>query len=375
MSFVKVVEHGTLYANPLPHLRSRQAYFPNAAQLPDGTLAAACVVGEAFESVDQKTHLFLSRDGGRTWEPAGPLFPGSLGSKPTCDTAKITALPDGRLAALGYAFDRSDPERPLGNPATGGLLHSEAFFVTTTGKDPRSWTTPRVIPNTLGGPVEASGPLVALAGGQWATPIANFYDWEGRCAKGLQGRLLRSDDQGRTWNDRVVTLRFPGDRTTVWEQRLCELEPGHLLVISWNEDLANNRRLPNHVAFSKDNGLSFGPPVSTGIMGQTASAAYLGKGKVLALHCLRRDTDAPGVYACLVDVAKGGWQVLEQERVWAPALPIRADKTLADVFAFVKFGQPSAIRLADGDHLMVHWQIEDGQGKILWTRLRIEVPR
>lgn len=33
----------------------------------------------------------------------------------------LCELPDGRLAALGYAYIRSNPDLPIGNPETGGI--------------------------------------------------------------------------------------------------------------------------------------------------------------------------------------------------------------------------------------------------------------
>ena len=52
-------------------------------------------------------------------------------------------------------------------------------------------------------------------------------------------------------------MEFPERNTTVWEQRLCELENGNLVVIAWNEVLATGERLPNHYAISEDDGKSF----------------------------------------------------------------------------------------------------------------------
>jgi len=44
---------------------------------------------------------------------------------------------------------------------------------------------------------------------------------------------------------------------------------------------------------------------------------------------------------------------------------------VAEIFSFLKFGQPSAIRLADGDILMSHWFCEDGMYKTCATRIKL----
>ena len=49
---MKVINSSIIYENPLPQLRSRHSFFPNITELNDGRLAAAFVIGEAFESID-----------------------------------------------------------------------------------------------------------------------------------------------------------------------------------------------------------------------------------------------------------------------------------------------------------------------------------
>ena len=93
--------------------------------------------------------------------------------------------------------------------------------------------------------------------------------------------------------------------------------------------------------------------------------------KVLTLHAIRRDTDRPGIYACIADVAGDRWNLLEQECVWEPNTPILKNARVAEIFAFLKFGQPGAIRLADGHILMSHWHCEEGVYKTRATRIEI----
>ena len=367
---MKVVETSIIYENPKPSLRSRGAAFPNLCQLADGRILADQQIGEAFESVDGASHLCESLDGGATWSEPWKMFDNSRDAVAVSESSKVTLLPDGRLIALGYQFFRHDPELALGNPETGGLLDDEIFF-SISGDNGRTWSDRVSVDCAWGKHVEASAPVSVLRDGSWATPITGFAKWDGTMSARNCGRLLRSYDGGKTWNDDTVCMEFPGDTVTCFEQRMCQLEDGTLVVIGWNEDTVTGERLPNHITFSYDNGKTFTAPVSTGIGGQASSIMALEGTKVLTIHSIRRDSDRPGVYACIADVAGGKWELLEQHILWEPETPIVGDKKAIAIFAFVKFGQPSAIRLPDGDFLMTHWYYQDGLYKTCATRFRL----
>ena len=368
---LNVIDYGILYENPLPQLRSRNGYFPSIVVLDDGTLLASFAVGEAFESVDLTTVLSKSSDEGKTWTYLGPIYDKSRADVAVSDFFKITNAGGGRLIAFGYEYLRENSELPIGNPETGGVLESRMVFLESFDEG-NTWDNISLIPSTFAEPIEASAPITVLKNGTLVSPIANFFNWDGQCSAGLHGRLLRTEDEGKTWDDSVITMEFPGRNTAIWEQRLCELENGNLILIAWNEVLETGERLPNHYVISKDGGRSFNKPLSTGIMGQASNIMHIGDNKVLALHCIRRDTDRPGIYGYIVDLAKGKWDILSKEIIWEPQVPVKADNSMAAVFAFLKFGQPSAVKLKDGNYLITNWFVEDGRGKIAWHRLKIE---
>lgn len=367
---MKAISTNIIYENPLPQLRAVNSAFPFLCELEDGTLLASHQMGQAFESVDGTSYLSESTDGGVTWSKPRQMFDKSAETVPLNDNCKITRLPDGSLVALGYRFFREDPELPLGNPDTGGLLSDEIFF-SRSFDGGKTWTACQPVPCAWGNHVEASAPITVLTDGSWATPITGFAKWDGTAAGRNCGRLLRSYDQGKTWNDDAVCMAFPGDSVTCFEQRLTELADGTLVVIGWNEDMKTGQRLPNHITFSHDGGKTFSSPVSTGIGGQASFVMALEDTKVLTLHAIRRDTDRPGIYACIADVAGDQWQLLEQECVWEPNTPVLKNARVAEIFAFLKFGQPGAIRLRDGDILVSHWHCEEGVYKTRATRIRL----
>lgn len=350
-----------IYENPLPQLRSRQAAFPNICQLPDGSLLAAYVIGEAFESVDCTSYTSRSTDGGKTWSAPKMMFDRAQFGRPFSDSCKVTVLPDGRILALGYAYFRDNPELPVGNPATGGLLDDFVFY-SVSDDNGETWSRLSMIDCAWGPHVEASAPLYVLHDGTWITPITGFPAWDGTMTGPMAGRALRSCDQGKTWSDDAVCMIFD-DPVTCYEQRMCQLASGALICIGWNENTITGQRLNNHFTVSYDNGITWSKPIPTGIQGQASSVCAIGGEKLLALHAVRRDTDRPGIYGCIVDFSDRTWNTLEQVCLWEPAVPMVKDTKMAEIFSFLKFGQPGATVLADGSVVMSFWYAQDGQYK------------
>jgi hypothetical protein len=371
MKLINVIDRGVIYENPLPQLKSRHGYFPSVQQLPDKSIIAAYVKGEAFESVDQTTVMARSFNGGKIWSHDSQIYNKSHGDFPLIDYLKITYVGGDKLVAIGYEYLRKDVSLPIGNPKTGGVLDDNVIFLKSEnlGTD---WSNPIIIKTSFKEPVEASAPLTVLKDDSWVTPIANFPNWEGVIEEGYHGRLLRTNDNGATWDDSTVTMEFPRRSVTIYEQRLCQLQDsGTIVVIAWNEDVRNGKRLANHYALSHDNGYTFEEPKSTGIMGQASSVMCIGKDRVLALHSIRRDTDRPGIYGYIVNLSRYDWDIEDGGILWEPDTPVSKNIRMAEIFSCLKFGQPSAIKLFDGTYMMVHWAIEGGQGKILWTKLAI----
>ena len=185
------------------------------------------------------------------------------------------------------------------------------------------------------------------------------------------GRLLRSYDQGATWNDDVICMAFPGDTVYCYEQRMCVLGNGDLVVIGWNEDAVSGQRLNNHVTISADCGQSFSAPMDTGVRGQASSIISLGGQRTLSLHAVRRDTEDVGIYACIADLAGGKWKKESCERIWSPRAPMSRVKGMAEVFSMLKFGQPGALRLSEKRVLVFFWMCEEGVYKTCCMTLEL----
>ena len=367
---MRVLFTENIFINPLPQLKGIHSMFPYVCELPDGALMATHVIGEAFESIDSTAHVSFSYDGGKTWSEPVAMFDKSEFDVPVSDYCKACVLPDGRLMALGYAFLRNDTSLPEGNPETGGLL-DDFVFCAFSDDNGKSWGKMQEIPCEWGHHVEASAPALVLKDGTLITPIAPFPAWDGTQTLPLSGKALRSCDNGKTWDDSSACMNFGGEKVISYEQRMCQLDSGKVICIAWNEDIKTGERLCNHYTVSDDNGKTWSKPESTGIMGQSSSLCAIGGEKILAVHSKRRDTDKPGIYGYIVDFSNGKWDIEEELLIWEPKTPMVKIAHFAEVFSFIKFGQPGAVKLSDGSVIVSHWYSEDGQYQTAVTKLEL----
>ncbi len=363
---MRIINSSVIYENPLPQLVSRHSFFPFLCELEDGVIAAVYAIGQAFESVDSSSYISFSYDKGKTWSEPLRMFEDCEDT----DYCKATTLPDGRLVAIGYTYLRDNPNLPIGNPKTGGVLDDFVFF-SISEDGGKTWKKMNKIECAWGPHVEASAPITVLKDGTWITPITGFPDWEGKMHGPHLGRALRSEDGGKTWDDNSVCMDFGDDATTCYEQRMCQLESGTIICIGWNENTKTGERYANHYTASFDNGKTWTYPENTGISGQAASVCAIGGEKLLALHAVRRDTDRPGIYACIVDFSEKKWNIIGQEIVWEPDFKITKDTNMAEIFSFLKFGQPGAILLSDGNIMMSHWYAKEGQYRTVATTIAL----
>ncbi len=367
---MKVISTAIIYENPLPHLRSRQSTFAFPVQMDNGKILCTHVIGEAFESVDGTSYICESNDGGLTWSESKPMFDKSNENIPVTDNIKLTYLGGETLVGIGYKFARPNPDLPLGNAETGGLL-DDCVYISRSFDGGKTWEKHEPVNNAWGPHTEASAPITVLKNGDWISPITGFPAWDGKMTSRVCGRILHSTDKGKTWDDDTICFEFPQDNVTCYEQRLCQLESGRVVAISWNEDMKTGARMNNHFSYSDDNARTFSKPIDTSVRGQASSVCAIGGERLLALHAKRRDTDEPGIYGYIVNLENGKWNIEEEKLLWQPDTPVLRNKAMAEVFAFLKFGQPGAIKLKNGKILMTHWFAEDGQYKTMSSLIEL----
>ena len=259
-------------------------------------------------------------------------------------------MADGSLIAAGYRFHRSDPEQQLVNPETDGVRPGDNL-VTFSGDAGRTWSPPSALRRSVPELIELSGPLLLASDGALLGVGSLFPRWDGSHPSGMGGVLLRSDDGGRTWDDRTRFFTDPNGRCTPSEPRLCEMQPGRLVAMVWMTDHTAGKNMNNHVTVSHDGGAAWSAPIDTGVPGQASSLIHWGGDTLLTIHAQREGEDI-GLFVRLVDFAGDRWRTVEQANIWAnaPAMKIASYASMGSL----RFGQPSLLRLAEDEVLATH---------------------
>jgi len=369
MKLVKLSE-SYIYDNPLPVLRSRHSCFPYICEQDDGSLIATHVIGEAFESVDGAAYISKSADMGVSFSEPTPVLCKAENEVPTTDSLKMTNLGNGHLFMFGYSILRENPDLPISNSKTGGVLPSSVICCESFDYG-ETFSKARFIDSAWGMHAEASAPVTRLDNGDLISVIAPFPKWDGSFTGQVCSRLIRSSDLGKTWNDDTIVMSL-GDSVTMYEQRLTVLKKSKaIVVIAWNEDMVTGERFNNHYAISYDNGYTFSGPFDTGIHAQSSSVCAIGGDKLISFHAVRRDTDRPHVLATVVNLESGRWVTEHSEIIWEPATPIMRDSKMAEIFNMLKFGQPGGVLLSDGSIIFTQWIIEQNQGQTMCIRFNL----
>ena len=362
--FCEIVKSLTIYENTTPEASNAGAWFPGVVRLPSGELYATFSTGDDFEG---RMTMAASRsaDDGASWRSAGAMFDGfDLG----LGNLKPTLLADGTLICLGYGFSFGDDG--LVNSATGGLAPG-GNYVAFSRDGGRSWSTPQRFDTGHPEVLETSGPCVELRNGDLLAVGTPFPMWDGKMPSGRRGFVLRSTDKGRSW--RSDGIFFDSERGSIapYETRIVQQPSGRIVVMIWCLDEAVGKSLNNHVVFSDDDGHSWSRAIDTGTAGQASNLLPLEDGTLLAVHCVREGEDA-GLFLNRARIIADRWEVLQSAKVWSGRSSARI-RSLDDMGGNLKFGQPSLLRLADGDYLAAHWASSGKFGRILGHRLKINL--
>jgi sialidase-1 len=349
---VQRLEEITIYANPDPLLVSRQATFPGIVQLPDGELVAIFTIGQAFDAADGRAHVSRSADNGRTWSAPVRLNAQEVVPEES-ESFKPLLLADGTLLATGYVFVRPTPLTPIVDPETFALLTLRNKTSRSTDGG-RTWSVPGYF-DIEGQPLELSGPCIQLASGRIIGATAPFHLGK----EGHAGWIIASDDNGRSWRKLSEFYRSAAGNVSTWESRICALGGDRVGVIFWAYDNAAGVNLTNHFALSNDGGQSFEPVRDTGIRGQASNLLWLGGDKLLTIHSHR---EAPvGLIVRRVDIGGGGFAVEKELNLFADEAMGSSTVDIKQQFGSLKFGQPSLVRLQNGEIFAACWSFEQGQ--------------
>jgi len=106
-------------------------------------------------------------------------------------------------------------------------------------------------------------------------------------------------------------------------------------------------------------------------MGQASNVLSPGGDLLLTIHAHRGED--VGLYVRVVDFSRNVWKLVEETVIWGGGTrrQTTGGQAMVDMFASLRFGQPSLTRVGAGEYLATHWSVEEGQGRIRTHRVRI----
>lgn len=343
---ISIVKKNQITAPGIPN-----SMFPGAALTKDGKILLLHHSGSAFESSDCRAYKAWSTDLGESWVPDGSLHevednPFDL---PYAPCMKPTVLENGDILAVGYGFLRDKPEMGLSDYAEKyGHLPEVKNVALRSHDNGKTWGKMEVIEHDFRG-LELSGPAVNGLDGKLHFFAAPFV-LGGQAQTGLS---YESSDQGRTWQQTGTFFESPD--IAPWEIRGIQLPCGRIVLVLWLYDLKAQKHCNTHIVWSDDFGGTWSKPFDTGLRGQ-ASNMLLYRDELYLLQARREEKD-PGLFLNKVTFEKDGSIFIGEDHcLWDAAGLANQGKRIEQQFASLRFGQPSALKLKDGEYILFFWR-------------------
>jgi hypothetical protein len=261
------------------------AFFDGVLRLEAGTWLCGFTAGQTKHHHEGTILLCRSRAGGRNWELLPWRFESQVGGRPgSLAGAELVELEPGRLLLFTTWFDRTEPERPLFDPETEGILRSRQLVAESRDAG-ETWTAWRILPMSELTGTAITGPTLKWEDGTIAFAFESFKEFDDPSPARHGAWLLVSRDGGRSFDSSHLVAQDPRQQVYYWDQRLCTGPgPGEYLGLFWTHDRAAKRDLNVHVVrgnlHQPDSARQ--QPVPTTIPGQIAAPLLLPDGRLLA---------------------------------------------------------------------------------------------
>ena len=256
------------------------ASFCELTRLDDAALLCVFQVGPCKNDATSTLHLCRSDDDGQTWTDLPSEFetrfdgtPGSLGA------GVVAEVEPGRLILMATWWDRSEPDRPLFDPETQGVLHSKLLRAFSTDRG-ESWTSWDEVPAPGLSGYSLTGPILRWPDGTLGVALESYKEFDDPEPRHHAAWLFLSRDGGQTFPNRALVAQHPEHRVYYWDQRLC-VGPatGELVGMFWTHDLQEQQDLNVHLrrASLRGDELIASPIEPTSIPGQIGTPVVPGR--------------------------------------------------------------------------------------------------
>lgn len=359
----------------------RIAFFPGLCVTRSAGIFCAFQSGPVKNAPTSTIRLRRSLDGGATWQEVPTQFETRLDGRPgSLSAAELIEVEPGRLLLFATWFDRTDPDRPLFDPQTEGILRSRQLL-TVSPDGGESWSTWQELQTPGLSGCASTGPVLQWNDGTIGYAFESFKEFDDPRPARHAAWLMLSHDGGRTFDEPVQVATDPENAKYYWDQRLdCPGQGREFVAMFWTHDRRQQRDLAVHMVWGNANHseqVAADPPYSTPISGQIAAPACLGDGRLLAFVVDRR---RPGTLTL--------WTSSDRGKTWPPhdALEIyRHDEralltqglTNVDFAAYWEdmgkwsFGHPVLRRLNEKTALLAYYAGTPDCMSLHWSRVAL----
>lgn len=357
------------------------AFFTALCVLQSGEILAVCQLGPAKHAPSSTLRLCRSTDGGRHWTEESHRFSANWQGKPgSYGAGELVEVSSDRLLLFATWFDRSEPERPLFDPVTQGILKSKQLVAVShdSGHTWSDWTA--IDTGELRG-CAMTGPILHWPDGTLGFAFESFKEFDDPRPGHHAAWLKLSRDGGRTFGPAQQVARHPENSIYYWDQRLC-CGPGvnEFSAFFWTHDLVSQKDLTVHRrqgSVDSTGRLHVQPLIDSQIPGQIAAPLWWDDQHLLVFVV---DRHRPGTMSLWGSSDKGHtWPADQRLIVYThdeqAALSqghegIDFNQYWEDMGRWT-FGHPALRRLPDG-LLLVAWYAGSPQRMSLhWARLEV----
>ncbi|NUQ66259.1 MAG: exo-alpha-sialidase [Pirellulales bacterium] len=269
----------------------RSACFPTLCVLDCGGLLCSFQVGPTKNAATSTLGICRSDDRGATWRPVPAQFETVLGGVPgSLAMGEMIESRPGRILLFTTWLDRTDPTRPLFDPATEGILHSKLLLaVSEDGGQTWSGWQEAPTPGLTG--CAGTGPILKWPDGTLAFPLESYKEYDDPRPSRHGAWVLVTADGGRTFGKPWLVAQHPEHKVYYWDQRLTPGPgPGEFTALFWTHDLEHKEDLSVHLRRASLSVEDFrqSPIRPTTVPGQIAAPLWIGEDHLLAFVVDRR---------------------------------------------------------------------------------------
>ena len=281
----KIEDSGIIFPADEQPREKQIAYFTSLCVLRSGKILCGFQNGPTKHAASSTVGLCQSTDQGQTWETLPIDLPTVLDGTPgSLSGGELVEAEPGRLLLFTTWFDRSDPDRPLFDPVTEGILKSKQLLFLSDDEG-ETWSEPRVLSTGSLTGCAATGPAIQWSDESIAFAFESFKEYDDPRPARHAACVLVSRDGGETFSPPLQVAQHPQHQVYYWDQRLCPgSTPGEFTAMFWTHHLTEQKDLNVHLRHAKvvGNQITGGEIQETTIPGQIAAPLRLDEQRLLA---------------------------------------------------------------------------------------------